>query len=438
MPAILRYDAACRAVAEAKNIDEAKGLADKAEAVRIYARQAKNKQLEIDAAEIRLRAERRLGELLAETERNRGLSGSTVTGSGREPVKDTRPTLAELGISKKLSMQCQQLAAVPAERFEADLGQWRERVAKENERVTMQVIVKAPNHAERRAQREAELGARQRALPDKKYGVIYCDYPRRFNVFSRETGLGRSPDNIYPTMTFRQIVELPVPELAAPDCALFMWSTGASLLDDLEIMAEWGFVGFRPRDTEGRLVRDAGGEPLAAVGGAGYRSHQVWLQDKLGLGYWFRDIHEILLVGARGAIVAPAPGTQDRSVIAAPLGRHSAKPAHFAEMIERLFPSLPKVELFARVARPGWDRWGYEAPEDLSPAAEEPAQAGGPSSGSEPARPTKEAAAGRLTEKGCDGAPAAAAGEPADDDLAIPNFLRVGHPENTWRKEARR
>jgi hypothetical protein len=231
-----------------------------------------------------------------------------------------------------------------------------------------------------------------------------------------------------------------------------MWSTGASLLDDLEIMAEWGFIGFRPRDGEGRLARDRAGEPLAPIGRGSYRSHQIWLQDRLGLGYWFRDIHEILLVGARGAIVAPAPGSQDRSVVAAPLGRHSAKPAHFAEMIERLFPSLPKVELFAREARPGWDRWGFEAPEDESPAAAEiAADPEGVPPGREPARPTKAAAAGRPTEQGGDGAPAAVAGEPArpgpgyggsalvaDDDLEIPNFLRIGHPENTWRKEQRR
>ena len=63
-PTLIRYEAACRAVAEAKTVDEAKDLRDKAEAMRAYARQAKNRQLEVDTAEIRMRAERRLGEII--------------------------------------------------------------------------------------------------------------------------------------------------------------------------------------------------------------------------------------------------------------------------------------------------------------------------------------------------------------------------------------
>jgi hypothetical protein len=196
---------------------------------------------------------------------------------------------------------------------------------------------------ERRAEREAELGARQCALPSKKYGVIYGDYARRFNVRSRETGLDRSPENHYSTMTFAQIVDLPVPEIAAPDCVLFFWSTAASLVDDLEIMAEWGFAGFRPRDDFGRLKR-VDGVPLPPAGAGSYRSHQIWLQDRLGLGYWFRDIHEILLVGARGNIVAPAPGQPG------PLRRPGAARPPLGEAgafrrDDRAAVSEPKIEL---------------------------------------------------------------------------------------------
>ena len=62
---LIKYDAACRAIAAARTADEAKGIRDRAEAMRAYARQARNKQLEVDAAEIRIRAERRLGQILA-------------------------------------------------------------------------------------------------------------------------------------------------------------------------------------------------------------------------------------------------------------------------------------------------------------------------------------------------------------------------------------
>jgi len=66
MTQLIRYEAACRAIAEAKQVDEVKDMADKAEAMRVYARQAQNRDMEVDAAEIRIRAERRLGEMIAE------------------------------------------------------------------------------------------------------------------------------------------------------------------------------------------------------------------------------------------------------------------------------------------------------------------------------------------------------------------------------------
>ncbi len=76
-----------------------------------------------------------------------------------------------------------------------------------------------------RARREAELGARQRALPDRRYGVILADPPWRFEAYSRETGLYRSADNHYPTSPLAAIKALDVGSIAAPDCVLFLWAT---------------------------------------------------------------------------------------------------------------------------------------------------------------------------------------------------------------------
>jgi hypothetical protein len=79
--------------------------------------------------------------------------------------------------------------------------------------------------------------------------------------------------------------------------------------------------------------------------------------------------HELLLIGARGDIPAPAMGTQWPSVIEAPIRRHSEMPAAVFELIESYYPSLPKIELHARGRfRPGWDVWGNEAPHPLSNA----------------------------------------------------------------------
>lgn len=147
MTALVKYEAARKALAEAKSTDEVRKIRDTAEAMRAYARQAKDKQLEIDAAEIRIRAERRLGEMLAAQRATAGLNTGTAGkgrpkkgGANEEPPKDNRPTLAEAGIDKKLSSRAQKLAAVPEDEFEGELDEWRERVEKEKERVTTRLL----------------------------------------------------------------------------------------------------------------------------------------------------------------------------------------------------------------------------------------------------------------------------------------------------------
>ncbi len=133
--ALVHYDAARKALAIARTTDEVKNIGNKAEALRVYAQQAKDKQLEVDAAEIRIRAERRLGELLkAQRETvglNRGAAGSAGPGRGNAVPIENRvsqvPTLADAGIDKKLSARAQKIAEIPEEKFEQRLSERRER-----------------------------------------------------------------------------------------------------------------------------------------------------------------------------------------------------------------------------------------------------------------------------------------------------------------------
>lgn len=199
--------------------------------------------------------------------------------------------------------------------------------------------------AEKKRAREAKergLAARQRLLPDKRYGVIYADPEWRFEPYSRESGMDRAADNHYPTSETSDIVLRPVGDIADKDCVLFLWATAPMLPAALRVMAGWGFA---------------------------YKSQLIWNKDRTGTGYWFRNKHELLLVGTRGDVPAPAMGDQWPSVVDAPVEAHSAKPDVFAELIESYFPNLPKIELNARRARPGWDVWGLEAPE--GPSAED-------------------------------------------------------------------
>lgn len=189
----------------------------------------------------------------------------------------------------------------------------------------------------RRETREAELGARQRALPDRRYGVILADPEWRFETWSRDTGMDRAADNHYPTSTLDAIKGRPVADIAAQDCALLLWVPAPLLPQGLEILEAWGFA---------------------------YRSHVIWLKDKVGTGYWFRNQHEILLLGTRGSVPAPSMGDQYRSALAYDVGAHSEKPPFAHEIAEAYWPSLPRIELNARARREGWDAWGLEAPEE--------------------------------------------------------------------------
>ena len=187
-----------------------------------------------------------------------------------------------------------------------------------------------------RAEKEQKLGQAQTALPQKRYGVILADPEWRFEVYSRETGMDRAADNHYPTTATDEICARPVGDIAATDCVLFLWATAPMLPDALRVMKAWGFT---------------------------YKSHAIWQKERLGTGYWFRNAHELLLVGAKGNVPAPAMGTQFQSVFTGASSRHSEKPEGAYLMIEALFPTMPKIELNARAARPNWDRWGNEAPE---------------------------------------------------------------------------
>lgn len=195
-----------------------------------------------------------------------------------------------------------------------------------------------PDHAVKkviRRQKEEALATKILELPDMQFGVIYADPAWRFDTFS-ENGKDRSAENHYPTQGTDEIIGFDVGSISADDAVLFMWATAPMIEDALSVMSAWGFT---------------------------YKSQCVWIKDRIGTGYWFRNQHEILLVGTRGKVPAPAPGTQWPSVIDAEVEEHSVKPDIFYELIEQYYPNLPKIELNARRSRRGWARFGLEAPE---------------------------------------------------------------------------
>lgn len=159
--ALIKYEAACRALAECKSVDEVKTWADKAAAMQAYGRMAKDKTLEVDAAEIRIRAERRLGEMLASQKADGGLSkGQLKQGPALVRAEDGKPApkLADAGISYDLSSRAQKLAAVPEAEFEAELAAKRARDQQEGARVSAR-LEKAGEREMAKAKKQPEPAA---------------------------------------------------------------------------------------------------------------------------------------------------------------------------------------------------------------------------------------------------------------------------------------
>jgi N6-adenosine-specific RNA methylase IME4 len=258
-----------------------------------------------------------------------------IGGTSKVPPINT-PTLAQQVGSKNRGLRLKGLATAGR----AAVKQCVTRLHREGKEATVSAVLKllhGDDKKSRRADLEVSLAgatvAASKRLNRRLYGVILADPPWRFQPYSRETGMDRAPENHYPTMELDAIKALRVP--AAEDCALFLWATIPMLPQALEVMTAWGFA---------------------------YKSHFVWAKDKIGPGYWVRSKHELLLIGTRGKVPAPAPGDQYESVQIARRGEHSAKPFLFHEILDDYFPTLPKLEMFARgdpIA--GWDRWGNEA-----------------------------------------------------------------------------
>lgn len=172
----------------------------------------------------------------------------------------------------------------------------------------------------------------------KKYNVILADPPWAFRAWSNK-GMGRSAEQHYPTMRLDDIKALPVADLAAEDCVLFLWATFPMLKEAFAVIDAWGFTYKTVAFTWVKENRKSSG--------------LFW-----GLGYWTRANAEICLLATRGSPKRQSAAVHQ--VILSPVEQHSKKPDAIRERIVTLMGDVPRVELFARQETPGWDVWGNE------------------------------------------------------------------------------
>lgn len=223
---LARYDAACRAVAEARSVDEVKDIHDRAVAMGAYARQAKNRDLEADALEIRLRATRRLDQLRQAQKDTVGLAtggehGGRVGIDGlRNNPSNARPTLAGQGIDKNLAHQARVLGAMDDAAFERTILEARDSASRVFRRAVREAEI--AQEREQRRKRTALGGsvADLEALIASGYraGVIALDPPWPFETYSERAS--HIVTDHYEVLSINEIQALPVRKLAASDCAV--------------------------------------------------------------------------------------------------------------------------------------------------------------------------------------------------------------------------
>lgn len=403
MTELAKYEAAERAIAAAEAVDEVLEIRSQAEAWRAYAKQAKNRDLEIKAARIRFRAERRLGEMLAAAKATGQLSRgqppknctSSEQFSAADPVRYADPvdgaeaiiadaralrvTLQEAGIDRKLSSRAQRLAAMGDAEFEQALERQAEEMRAGQARVAMDLLKVGAEEKGRAHRRNvaAVLSAQSAELPaGPMVPAVYLDPPWR-----RQGGIGdRAYENHYPTMTWPEILDYlrQVAPRLLPDSWAFMWIPRPHLLALVEIELEVTIA------ATGEVVPARVDMPLAwacakALAMDSYSTCFVWTKtdadfpDDSGSGLITWDQDELLLLFKRGQGLPKPSGSEKFGSNHRERPReHSRKPDFYRHMIATMVGCdaegrpLPVLELFARVDAehplpPGWLAAGNQA-----------------------------------------------------------------------------
>lgn len=173
-----------------------------------------------------------------------------------------------------------------------------------------------------------------------EFGTILADPPWKFDNRTGKVAPEHKRLFRYETMTNEEIIKLPVKAVAAERSHLYLWVPNALVGLGLEVMEAWGFT---------------------------YKTNLIWYKvrkdggpDRRGVGFYFRNVTEMVLFGVKGGMRTLKPGRTQPNLIAARKREHSRKPNQLYDIIEACSPG-PYLELFARIPREGWCIWGNEA-----------------------------------------------------------------------------
>lgn len=337
--ALTHFDTMHQAIVVAHDLDEVTGIRNQAEALRQYAKQSRLSIEDINRlVEIKLRAERRAGELLGELDRAQGQRSDlpAATSAQPEPKLTLKKQVEAAGLSMPQAKRWQMLSELPAPVFEQHIAEIKDAGNELSTGAILRVVQGYRRDANRA--RMAEPGA----FPAGQFRIIYADPPWQYG----DSGVKSEADNYaaverhYPTMSLDEICALSsagrrVVDLATNDAVLFLWRTAALLPEAMAVVKAWGFT---------------------------YKTEIIWHKLRHNFGNYTSVRHEALIVATRGSCLPDIDQKLPSVVEIRQTGEHSAKPEQFREMIDTLYPHGPRLELFRRGAAPqGWHVWGNEA-----------------------------------------------------------------------------
>jgi len=325
-------DQASRALAEVQDLGTALEIHDQAEAIRHFCTvRDRSDEAAIKAAEIKLRAARRVGELLPPKQAKGGDRKST--GARSSPARG-------LDLPRQRAAEFRRLAEVPAEQFEAHVAG---KVDKGEQPSQVQLLreqketAKEERRAANRAKVEATAAADRPLVSAARYATIVADPPWSPEAAGVVDVVGRSNPS-YSTMGVQEVAQLavdgnPVADLADDDAHLYLWVVNRTMRPGFDVLESWGF----------RFV-----------------TILTWCKPSIGLGNYFRNNTEHVLFGVRGSQRLKVRDEPTWFEARRGPGGHSSKPDEFYDLVDRCSPG-PVLELFGRRPRAGWTIWGEGA-----------------------------------------------------------------------------
>ena len=219
---------------------------------------------------------------------------------------------------------------MPDELFEKEIAQAKDESNKRIELTTSRLLKAAKQYELNEKRKDIENNIVEVDIKNvpELFDIIYADPPWQYDF--AETN-NRKIENHYTTMNNEDIMNMKVP--CKDNSVLFMWATAPKLPEALQVMKAWGFE---------------------------YKTNAIWDKETIGMGYWFRGQHELLLVGVKGKFSPPISSIRISSIIKEKKTKHSKKPYIVAEYIEQAYPDKTKIELFCREPRKGWYVFGNQ------------------------------------------------------------------------------